>query len=425
MSKNTWMKAVSVFLIGMLTTGCTEAPPELLGPVQTLAHSGASNPTVAGNAVVGRTYASWVAADGDDWNVWLTRFEDGMPSQPVRVNDVDGDGAPHLQAPAQVAVGPEGNVYALWTNNKVVKGRRFPSSNLRFARSTNGGHSFEPALTVNDDAGETPTSHTFHNLIVADDGTVIASWIDGRRQPTLGGPAEGWEADPDRDVVNLETPGPDIRVAVSTNGGESFSASRIVDMEACPCCRTSMAIGPDGTLFLAWRKIFEGDIRDIVVARSPDLGHSWEEPVRVAADNWVFPGCPHAGPVLTVDTEGTLHVGWYTGRPEAPGIYYARSEDSGRSFSERETLLTDEWVPPSQVALSADPEGSLWVAWEDRRFEQPTIRYLVARAGDPLPIETAMSQPGTNPVLATVGEQSVLAWLNRDRVEMRSVLSPR
>src|SRR5690606_7506920 len=136
--------------------------------------------------------------------------------------------------------------------------------------------------------------HTFHNLLVASDGTVFVSWLDSRRDE------QGTETESEGAAVETAaapaTPGPDVRVAVSTDGGRSFDPSTIVDMQTCPCCRTAMAVGPDGSLYVAWRKIYPGDVRDIVVARSRDRGATWDEPVRVAADDWVFPGCPHAGP---------------------------------------------------------------------------------------------------------------------------------
>ena len=410
----------SVALMGLLVA-CAE-PIEELGPVVTLAVAESGNPTLAGDPTTGATYAAWVVGERHEANVWISSLsQDGTRSEPVRVNDIPGDAAPHTQAPSQVAVGPRGNVYVLWTNNTPVEGKRFPASNLRFARSVDGGKTFEPALTVNDDVGGVPTSHTFHNLIVASDGTIVASWIDGRRDPSLGGPAEGGVIQPDDNKGDRpKVPGPDIRVAISNDGGRSFLPSSVVDMQACPCCRTSMAFAPDGTLFLAWRKIYEGDIRDIAVARSADFGRTWDEPVRVSTDDWVFPGCPHAGPVLTVDSGGTLHVGWYTGEPSAPGLYYARSDDLGRTFSPRETLLVDTWVPPSQVALTSDDNGFLWVAWEDRRFEQPVISYLVGKAGEPLQVEDAELQPGTNPVLSTSRGRTVMAWLNGDKVELRA-----
>ncbi len=413
---------VGTVLLLALTTACAQPTAEL-GPVTTLMESGASNPTVAAAPTGGRAYVAWVATEGEESNVWLTGLDaDGDRGHAVRVNDVDGDAAPHLQAPAQVAAGPDEQVYVLWTNNAHIEGRRFPASDLRFARSTDGGATFEPAITVNDDAGGPPTSHTFHNLLVAPGGTIIASWLDSRRGGEGMHPAETGMAVGEGHVTSddmPEVPGPDVRVAISTDGGRSFAPSHIVNRQACPCCRTAMAMAPDGTLYLAWRKIFEGDVRDIVVARSTDKGISWEEPRRVAEDDWVFPGCPHAGPALTVDPSGALHVAWYTGRESAPGLFYTKSVDAGLSFQAPTPLLSDAWVPPSQVSLGAESDGTLWVAWEERRLDVPSFYYVRRGPGKALSLDGALNQSGSNPVFATAGGPPVMAWLDGDAVRVR------
>jgi hypothetical protein len=294
-----------------------------------------------------------------------------------------------------------------------------------------GGRTFAPAITVNDDAGGPPSSHTFHNMVVTADGTIVVSWLDNRRAETATGDAATGDAiDGDAaeaaaaghvdaaDGIDPTIPGPDVRIAVSADGGATFSASRVVDQQTCPCCRTSLTVAPDGTIYLGWRKIFQGDVRDIVIARSSDLGRSWDEPRRVAADDWVFPGCPHAGPSLAVDPTGTLHVAWYTGREGAPGLYHATSRDRGVTFSAPVTLLGDAWVPPSQVALSAGADGTLHAAWEDLRADAPRFFYTTVsgRALDPMGAEPLA---GSNPALAQAGGRVALTWLDGDRVRLR------
>jgi hypothetical protein len=411
----------ALFVVGLsVVAGCGGADRPL-GEVATLVESGASNPTVA-TSPDGGAYVAWIGSEGHRSDVWLGHVSGhGDVSEAVRVNDVEGDGAPHLQAPAQVALGPEGNVYVAWTNNVVVEGRQFPTSDLRFARSTDGGRTFSAAITVNDDTDGPASSHTFHNLTVAPDGTVIVSWLDNRRgemaqadanQRRVGVP----EAEPDIDPA---IPGPDARVAYSTDGGQTFSSNIVVDQMTCPCCRTSMAVADDGTLYLAWRKIFEGDVRDIVVARSHDLGATWGAPKRVAADDWVFPGCPHAGPSLTVDRAGTLHVAWYTGQEDGPGLYYTRSEDRAETFADPVPLLTDAWVPPSQVSLAADASGRLHIVWEDLRSDEPGFFYATSGAGAPDPSRGEW-HAGTNPQLTGSDDNVALAWLDGDAVRVRT-----
>ena len=134
----------------------------------------------------------------------------------------------------------------------------------------------------------------------------------------------------------------------------------------------------------------------------------------------VFPGCPHAGPTLTVDAEGTLHVAWYTGQEDGPGMYYTKSVDGAQTFRAPVPLLTDEWVPPSQAKLAADSRGRLWVAWEDRRLDKLSFRYFSATPGTSMRVEEAELQLGTNPVLAVAGDRPALAWLDGDRVLLRT-----
>jgi hypothetical protein len=405
--------ATTFTLVGLAMLGaCDAAGPS--GEPLVLAERGASNPTVAIDPRSGATFVAWVGTEDGTSDVWLVRVgPDGDVAPPVRVNDIEGDAAPHLQAPAQVAAGPGGAVYVAWTNATLIEGRRFPASDLRFARSLDGGRSFEPTLTVNDDAGGAPSSHTFHDVLVTDDGTVVVSWLDGRRGEEGAAAGEESGAGGHAGHTRGATLGPDVRIAVSTDRGASFGPNRIANRQTCPCCRTALAASPDGGLYVAWREIFEGDVRDVVVARSADLGTTWSQARRVAADDWVFPGCPHAGPSMALEPDGTLHVAWYTGKPEAPGLYRTRSDDGGATFSGVVPLLTDAWVPPSQVEIGVDSDGTLHAVWEDRRAE-PVLLYARGE------LSGTVSAEGSDPALAVVGDRMALAWLDGERVLVRT-----
>jgi hypothetical protein len=51
-------------------------------------------------------------------------------------------------------------------------------------------------------------------------------------------------------------------------------------------------------VYLAWRKVYPGDVRDVVVAVSRDGGASFTEPLRAGVDDWVLHACPDVGPRL-------------------------------------------------------------------------------------------------------------------------------
>jgi hypothetical protein len=134
-----------------------------------------------------------------------------------------------------------------------------------------------------------------------------------------------------------------------------------------------MASAPDGTIYLAWRKVFAGNVRDIVVARSTDRGASWQEPVRAHADDWVFDGCPHAGPSLQVDSTGRVHIAWWTGKEGSAGVWYARSEDGARTFAAPVPLGVAQFSRPAHVQLALGNGGRLVAAWDDGTLATPRI----------------------------------------------------
>lgn len=382
-------------------------PP--LHPV-VLAGSGATHPTVAILPGDGTVLVTWVhlTGSGDDQDVHLVRIpRGGDPEPPVRVNHQVGDATPHEQAPAQVAVGPGGEVYVMWQKRRPFEGRRFGTTALRMARSLDGGRTFEPAIDVADWHGEVPASHTFHTLLVTPGGEIVASWLDGRA--SLVQEAQGGGG---------EDPGTEVRVAVSTDGGASFGASTLVASNVCPCCRTALARGPDGALYVAWRHIWKGpsgeDVRDLTLARSEDGGITFGPPIRIHQDGWVHDGCPHAGPALAFDGDGGLHALWYTGNPEGPGIFHARSTDRGATFGHATPLVSGSWVPPSRVALVTLPGGALQAAWEERREDPPSFgRALIPAGGSP---GRGAMVAGTFPALAAAPGQRAVAWLDGESV---------
>lgn len=391
----------------------------------TLAVAGASNPTLAPGPDAS-TYVSWVGAPEGTPDVHLARLgaDGSLRAAPVRVNDTPGDAAAHGQAPARV-VSAGDTVWVVWANATPVEGRRFPASDLRIARSTDGGQSFGRTTTVNAEDGGMAAGHNFHDALVGPGGTLIVSWLDGRARWEAVARETGWtEGEPPPSDAESEAlvarhghgvvaDGPEVRVVVSRDGGESFATRSVVDAGACPCCRTHLTVGPEGALYVAWRKVFEGDVRDVVVARSEDLGRSWSDPMRVHADDWVFPGCPHAGPGLVAGPDGTLHATWYTGKEGASGLFYAASSDEGRSFSPPVRLVARGFVPPSQARLAARSDGSAVVAWEDRdEAGEPIVS--VASVSDGA-VGPARSWPGSLPALAG-GETVWMAWLDGEAV---------
>jgi hypothetical protein len=363
----------------------------------------AGNPTVAADTA--NAYVAWIATVDSVSDVYFARIDGSGAGAPVRVNDVPGDAAPHEQAPPQVALAPDGTIHVVWQNNIHVPGRRFPASNLRSARSVDGGRTFEPAVFVNDDAAAAPASHTFQDIEVAEDGTVFVSWIDGRTRAHAEAHGGGDGA----------LPGSEVRIARSTDGGRTFDAGTVVYHDVCQCCRTSLAVS-GGRVAIAFRAA-QDNIRDIVVVESRDGGVSFGAPVAVHRDGWQVESCPHAGASVDYDADGVLHVAWYTGADARQGLWYARAAE-GAGFETPVAVQVGGWVPVSQVKLAADEDGAVWLAWDDRREEQPVVKLAQMRGGRMERVRFTAN--GRSPAVSA-GSGVSLAWQDGAAVRVRQV----
>ncbi|HEY7129140.1 MAG TPA: sialidase family protein [Nitrospira sp.] len=296
--------------------------------------------------------AAWVEEDKESRTILFARSEQpgGPMGKPVPVNQPNDNPYYRQEAPSLVVRGNE--VFVSWslTHPKLTADKPF-SGELRVSRSSDGGHSFGPSTLVNDD--DQVIQHSFDALQIAPDGVLHFAWIDGR---------EGKKE-------------PGTYVARSTDQGRTITKNFKVDDNTCVCCRTSIATSADGIVYVAWRKIFDGNIRETVVSRSADGGETFFAPVVVGNDRWVYPACPHRPASLGVDRQGRLYVVWYTeGADETPAIYLAFSDDQGRTFSEKKQLNRSKGTFPDHPQMTVDPEGRVIVIWEE---QSPVRREIV------------------------------------------------
>lgn len=338
---------------------------------------------------------SWVSAPGggSDGRLHFSVVPAGSSEAlPVaELADPIGPIQAHGEAPPQVAVDPAGSIYVLYSVGKEVPGQRFPVSALRFARSDDLGRTWSAPVTVNAEGkfGEFG-SHNFHALTVGTDGRIVATWLDSR-----SGTSGVW-------------------MSQSTDGGRSWEADRPIYRDAsCPCCRTAVAIAPDGSMYVAWRAILEGDVRDVVVMRSADGGRTWGDAVRPVEHGWVYPGCPHAGPDLAVDAAGRLHIAYWTGQAGSAGVYYARSDDRGQTFVSH-PIAVGETARPAHVQLALADSAGVVVAWDDGHSAVPRVLIRRSRDGGASFAATQeVSEEGVAasfPVVAVHHDSLAVAW---------------
>jgi hypothetical protein len=261
-------------------------------------------------------------------------------SSPVAVNAQDEVPYWRQEAPALDAHGE--HIYLVWAKMPTQSSADKPFANeLRLSRSLDGGQTFLPSALINDD-GEL-VNHSFDSIRIGREGAIHVAWIDGRGGKKTSG----------------------TYVTRSNDHGTSFEKNTKIDDETCVCCRTSVAVAPDGTVYVAWRKMFS-DIRETVVARSFDGGTTFSAPVVVGNDRWVYPSCPHRPASLGVDGDGRVYVSWYTeGEDETPAVYLAYSDDHAQTFSPKLQLNRSKGTFPDHPQLAVDRRGRVVAIWEE------------------------------------------------------------
>lgn len=235
-------------------------------------------------------------------------------------------------------------VYLLW--QEIIFSGGSHGGDILFARSLDNGASFSEPLNISSSIGGDGKGRinreTWHNgsldLLAAPGGLLYAAWT--------------------------EYDGP-LWFSSSRDGGKTFSRPQRIagGGNAKPARAPSLALGGDGTLYLAWTT-GEDDGADIHVARSGDRGRSFSEPVRVAAGDTYSDA-----PKLAVTPDGTLHLVYAQSNGGPFGKYrimYTRSAD-GRSFEaprEVSRPLPGSIDSAGFPSFGADAAGRLYITYE-------------------------------------------------------------
>jgi hypothetical protein len=229
-----------------------------------------------------------------------------------------------------------------------------------FARSTNGGETWEPARSIYAERGK--LNQVIGNQIqVLPDGTLINGFnlihAATNRKKTFGY---------------------NVALVRSTDGGNTWSREILVDRLLSDPVQTRFIghdvrtgdILPDwavdwgsnpatrGNLYVVWMdtRFNDPDHNDILLARSEDGGLSWSGPFVV---DKTPAGIDAFTPMVEVDQNGRVAVTYYDFRPDLPtepkaltDFYVAHSHDGGVTFSENKLTAA-----PFDMATAPDAGG--------------------------------------------------------------------
>jgi hypothetical protein len=342
------------------------------------------------------------APDGTLWLAWMAGGQisvasstDGghSVSSPVQVTKdrLDLDWGP--DARPKIVVDRKGGIVLAFS---IFRDKAFNGQVLT-TRSTDGGKSFDELrpITSNNE------SQRFEALGLDADGTVFAAWLDKRNRV----PAQ---------QIGQKYDGAGLFFASSKDGGTTYSEARLATDNTCECCRLGLAFAGPGRPVILFRNIFEGGVRDHGIVTFADPATPGEVR-RVSKDDWQIAACPHHGPSLTISAAGTYHVTWYTNGKVRKGLFYARSQDEGRTFSEPLPIGRSDRNPTRPFVI-ASPRG-LTIAWKEFDGEKTTVSLMTSHDdgnswSKPIAVATT-TDTSDHPLLVSDGQKIFLSWMTK------------
>lgn len=365
------LKLVFAALVGGGAPAVDAAPPPLVwqGTTEVAAGRGeqgqwrqnesrydyVDDPTVAIDGRGGIAVA-WV--DQARKAVLLQRFSPAGRPQLARPTDVSRQPATFSWLP-RLAFAPDAprQLYAVWQEIVFTPGGSH-GGEIFFARSADGGATFAQPLNLSRSKGGDGKGRinreVWHNgsfdLVAGPGGAIHAAWTeyDGAL----------WHSR-------------------STDAGTTFSPPRrVAGDRRLPARAPSLALGADGTPYLAWT-VGEDAAADIRLSVSKDHGATFAAP-RVVAPSRGYSDAPR----LAIDSAGVLHLAYAESAdgPFGPSrVRHARSFDGGRTFEPPRDIsvpMPAGAVSASYPSLAADRRGNVVVTWELARATRQQPRGL-------------------------------------------------
>lgn len=399
---------VFILLMSLAGTSCQRLKPAHISMDSSVrpipAGASSSSAPRLGLWVPDTVFALTVAGDESQSRLQLQFSRDGGDTfgQPIILSDPNANVRAGGENSPVLATDVQADVYAAWFQSVAGATQLMVKPIGRI-----------PGRSVNVlDADRRPKAYAgFPTLAATHAGDVYAVWLDERDKPDPEGSSS-------------------IYFSRSTDRGVTFSRNMRIAGSACPCCRPQIYVAPSGDIYLAWRQVFAGDVRDMVLAHSNDGGKTFSQPVRVAVDNWVLHACPDVGPTVGV-SGGRLYVAWYSEGQGKAGIRLAISQNGGTSFA-RPQIVSADVLDATHPRLSVSEDGRVLLTFQGRLEHEDTKwrsnqAFIVEINGDSFtrPIQATNSVYSVHDpdVLAGTAGRLFLAWTESVNDRNQAVLS--
>jgi len=314
-------------------------------------------------------------------------------SNPIRINKKNQRISVWAENPPAIEISHSGRINVLYYADEEQKSTSF------FSYSDDHGQSFSTPVLVSDHAQT--AMHYMDKMLIDKDDNLHLFWHDTRH--------ESHDKETGSGILSI------YYSNKSPLDNSKFSNQFISD-GICSCCRTATTFAANGKPVILARMVFKSGIRDHALIYMND-DNSWQKPQRVTHDNWGVEACPEHGPALAIDNNNRTHLTWFTLGDIRQGIFYAHTDDSGKTTSPPITLGNLDQRPshPDIITL----EQRVVIVWKEFDGEQSSLHIKESNDRgeswtDDLSVLSSRSKNG-HPKLITNKTDIFLSWSTQDQ----------
>jgi len=300
--------------------------------------------TISDNGII---HVTWVLVSGSNKDIYYSYSSDNgfSFSEAVKINDSNGKVVAFIGGGPRVRCRND-EVFISWADKR----NGYTNTGIYLAQSTDSGNTWVETGRISDVDYFT----IYPELEVGDDGKLHTAY---------------YHYGSDLDIE-------DVRYAYTEPNSIEFYPSIQADVNAgvgepCDCCSPELAIGPDGSAYIAFRNNINNLRDNYIAVKRPNM-NEFSTGVPIYNSGWMVSYCPSSRPYLAVN-ESLLGVGF---RVEQPANTYL-------AFSNSDSI---EFNPPTNSTINGEDsnqdyssvtfvDNNLHAVWSDDISENKKVRY--------------------------------------------------
>jgi hypothetical protein len=269
-----------------------------------------------------------------------------------------------------------------------------------YSYSDDNGQTFSSPVLVSDHAQS--AMHYMDKMLIDKQDKLYLFWHDTRH--------ESHDKEIGAGVLSLY-------YSIKTATDNSQFSNHFLSSGICSCCRTATAFSSNGNPVILARMVYDNGVRDHALLQMNNEDEAWQKPIRVTHDNWEVEACPEHGPAMAIDAQNRTHLTWFTLGDTREGIFYAQTDDFGKTLSSPLTLGNIDHIPSHADVITLDQR--VIIVWKEFDGEQSSLHIKESfdrgLSWSDKTTELTSSAKNSHPKLISNNKDVFLSWTSEDK----------